>query len=171
MHRGHWNEASGSAVDEAPGACELLFGPVMDSPASPGSGRGRKGSGEAADCRLVALDIAAFSTWARVGLMPHAKHGGSGVCSFAAAGSKLEGTGLEKLQIVQTHVAVLVAGGSTGGVLNGLSARCGGDVVRPREGMEAPAGDRDCSDMRFVGFGIRVIFADDFRKPAWGNTS
>ncbi len=42
-----------------------------------------------------------------VGLMPHAWHGGSGVYSFAALGMKDAGTGFEKLQMVQTQVAVL----------------------------------------------------------------
>jgi hypothetical protein len=64
---------------------------------------------------LLAFDIAAFRTWANVGLMPQAKHGGRGVCALAAVGSKLEGTGFEKLQMVQTQVAVLTAGGSAGG--------------------------------------------------------
>jgi hypothetical protein len=38
--------------------------------------------------------------------MPHARHGGNGVRAFAVAGSKLDGTGLEKEQIGQTHVAL-----------------------------------------------------------------
>lgn len=71
---------------------------------------------------FVALEMAALRTWARVGLIPHAKQGGSGVCAFAVAGSKLEGTGFEKLQMVQTHVAELT-GASTGGVRPGLSVR------------------------------------------------
>lgn len=43
--------------------------------------------------------------------MPHAKQGGKGVWALAVVGSKFEGTGLEKLHIVQTQVAVLTAGG------------------------------------------------------------
>lgn len=38
--------------------------------------------------------------------MPHARHGGSGVRAFAVAGSKFDGTGLEKEHIGQTHVAL-----------------------------------------------------------------
>ena len=37
--------------------------------------------------------------------MPHAKQGGRGVYMFAAVMSKLDGTGLEKEQMVQIHVA------------------------------------------------------------------
>lgn len=55
--------------------------------------------------RLLELVIDAFSTWDKDGLIPQARQGGRGVCAFAAAGSKFEGTGFEKLQIVQTHVA------------------------------------------------------------------
>ena len=64
---------------------------------------------------LLAFDMAAFRTWASVGLIPQARHGGRGVCALAAAGSKFEGTGFEKLQMVQTQVAVLTAGGSVDG--------------------------------------------------------
>lgn len=39
--------------------------------------------------------------------MPHARQGGNGVCALAAAGSKLVGTGFEKLQILHTQVAVV----------------------------------------------------------------
>jgi hypothetical protein len=68
--------------------------------------------------------MAAFSTSVKAGLIPHAKHGGRGVWAFAVAGSKLDGTGLEKLQIEQTQVAVLVGACSAGSALNGLSDRC-----------------------------------------------
>jgi hypothetical protein len=50
--------------------------------------------------------MAAFTTWAKGGLIPHAKHGGRGVRALAAAGSKLEGTGFENEHIGQTHVAL-----------------------------------------------------------------
>lgn len=73
-----------------------------------------------AGCRLLVLAIAAFSTCGKVGLMPQARHGGRGVCAFAAAGSKFEGTGLEKLQIVQIHVAE-EAGLGSGGFLGEFS--------------------------------------------------
>lgn len=62
----------------------------------------------------LALLIAALSTSDSAGLMPHAKQGGRGVWAFAAAGSKLEGTGFEKLQMLQTQVAA-AGGGPVGG--------------------------------------------------------
>lgn len=34
-----------------------------------------------------------------------------------------------------------------------------------REGVPATAGDRGCNELRFVGFGIKVILAEDLRKP------
>lgn len=114
VHRGHWNEASGSGLPGAPPDAPTCDG--EDSEA----GLGRTGSGVCSaglpGRRLAALDMAAFRTCVRVGLMPHARHGASGVCAFAVAGSKLEGTGFEKLQIVQTHVAVAAGGGSTGDI-------------------------------------------------------
>lgn len=77
-----------------------------------------KGDDGATDAgvRLVALDIAAFSTCASVGLMPQAKHGGNGVWTLAVVGSKLDGTRFEKLQMVQTQVAEAAAGDSEGGL-------------------------------------------------------
>ena len=91
------------------------------------TGLGRTGSGVCSagllGCLLVALDIAAFRTCVRVGLIPHARHGGRGVWALAVVGSKLEGTGFEKVQMVQTHVAVLVGGGPADGPRSGLSAR------------------------------------------------
>jgi hypothetical protein len=59
--------------------------------------------------------MAAFSTWEKGGLMPHAKHGGKGVFVFAVAGSKFEGTGFENEQIGQIHVALLTGEGSDDG--------------------------------------------------------
>jgi len=47
--------------------------------------------------------------------MPQARQGGSGVWAFAVEGSKLDGTGFEKLQMVQTHVAVLGGGVDSAG--------------------------------------------------------
>lgn len=78
----------------------------------------------------------AFSTCGKAGLTPQVTQAGRGVFEFAVAGSKLGGTGLEKEQIVQTHVAVLGLG-----VLDpdpvlekGLAPRCIGDAVELREG-------------------------------------
>lgn len=64
-----------------------------------------------AGVRLVALVMEAFSTCASVGLMPQARHGGNGVWMFAVVGSKLDGTGFEKVQMVQTQVAALAGSG------------------------------------------------------------
>lgn len=60
------------------------------------------GKGES---RLVAALIAALRTVVNGGLMPHARHGGKWVAAVAVAGSKFEGTGLEKEQIGQIQVA------------------------------------------------------------------
>lgn len=126
------------------------------------TGRGVRRAGPG--CLLVAFEIAAFRICARVGLIPHAKQGGSGVWALAVEGSKFDGTGLEKLQMVQTQVAVLAGGGSTGGILMGLSVRVAGEGV-PLPG--ATPGDRVCREERLVALGISVILADDLRNPAW----
>lgn len=59
--------------------------------------------------------MAAFSICCRVGLIPQARHGGRGVCAFAVVASKLAGTGLEKLHILQTQVAAVTFCDSVGG--------------------------------------------------------
>lgn len=83
---------------------------------------------------------------------------------MAVVGSKLEGTGFEKLQMVQTHVAEVVGGGSDGGP-DGPSEREGEPVLaRPGAGEKADA--LVWREARFKGFGTRVIFAEDLRKPA-----
>lgn len=46
------------------------------------------------------------------GFIPQAKHGANGLCALAVAGSKFEGTGFEKEQIGQIHVAELAGVGS-----------------------------------------------------------
>ncbi len=80
--------------------------------------------------------MAAFSTCGKEGLTPQVTHAGRSVLEFAVAGSKLAGTGLEKEQIVETHVAALGLG-----VLDpdpvfekGLAPRCTGEAVELREG-------------------------------------
>lgn len=75
-----------------------------------GGAKGESGTGGL----LEALAMAALRTWARAGFMPQVRQGGSGVCALARVGSKLEGTGLGKLQMVQTHVAALGLGGGAG---------------------------------------------------------
>jgi hypothetical protein len=83
---------------------------------------------------------------------------------LAKWGSKFEGTGFEKAQIGQIHVALLAGEVSGEGIWNGLSDRDSGEAVALREGwLDAP---RFWRDVRFEGFGKRVILAEDFRKPA-----
>lgn len=79
------------------------------------------------------------------------------MCSLAVVGSKLDGTGLEKLQMVQTHVAELGGGVSTGGVRKGLSTRCAGEAFPLRAGW---------NDARLLALGTKVILGEDLRKPA-----
>ena len=117
VQRGHWKNAS-------PLFCEATFPELwLEVPHTSDCGRGlllcarkgigvRKGTEDDCGARLVALDIAALRTRANGGLIPHAKHGASGVCSAAVCGSKFDGTGFEKLHMGHIHVAVLVDGGS-----------------------------------------------------------
>lgn len=135
------------------------------SPLLPASSLGRSGSGATTGCLLVALLMAALSTCVNAGLMPHAKQGGRGVCAFAVAGSKFEGTGFEKLHIVQTQVAE-VFGGSAGAGRKGLSDRGTGEAVLFLGEPVAPAGDLDWTEERFEGLGIKVTLGEDLRKPA-----
>ena len=92
----------------------------------------------------------------------------------AVAVSKLDGTGLENEQIVQTHVALLGLG-----VLrpdpapgNGLLTPCIGDALGLREGelaiCELEENDRLRLGMSdgLAALGYRVTLADDLRKPA-----
>lgn len=89
--------------------------------------------------------------------------------SLADTGSKFEGTGFEKEQIGQIQVPVLIGATSAVGRRNGLSVRDAGDAVALLEGepLLTPAKLRFCTDDRLDGFGTNVIFAEDFRKPAW----
>lgn len=115
---------------------------------------------------MPALDIAALSTRANGGLIPHAKHGGKGVFALDVTGSKFEGTGFEKEQIGQIHVALLAGVGSEAGRWNGLSVRDNGDDVALLDGECRLVRARFETEDRFEGFGTRVILADDFKKPA-----
>ena len=98
--------------------------------------------------------------------MPQARHGGSGVCIVAVEGSKFVGTGFENVHMGQTQVALLDAVGSAGGRRKGLSVRVVGDDVALREG-ELRAAVLFWTDILLEGFGTRVIFGDDLRKPAY----
>ena len=115
---------------------------------------------------MAALDIADLRTRAKGGLTPHAKHGANGVYSLAVWGSKFDGTGLDKEHIGHIHVAVLAGGGSGAGKWNGLSVRDNGDAVALLEGVARLDIARFWIEDRFEGFGTRVIFAEDFKKPA-----
>lgn len=56
--------------------------------------------------RDVAALIAALRTVVNGGLIPQARHGGRFAAAVAVAGSKFEGTGLEKEHIGHIHVAL-----------------------------------------------------------------
>ena len=86
-------------------------------------------------------------------------------------GSKFEGTGFEKEHIGQIHVAELAGVGSGVGRWNPPSALDKGEAVVLLEGLLKPDTMRFWTDDRLEGFGTRVIFAEDFRKPAYCNVS
>ena len=109
--------------------------------------------------------IAALTIVTKGGLIPHAWHGGSGVCSFAVAGSKLGGTWFDMPHIEQTQVALTSLAGAGDGV----------DVGKedPTEPISASLGDAYrgtgllMAEAPFLAaLGKRVIFGDDLRKPA-----
>ena len=127
----------------------------------------RRGTEVDGGARFVALDIEALRTRAKGGLIPHAKQGANGVCSFDVCGSKFEGTGFENEQIGHIQVPVLAGAGSDVGRWNGLSLRVNGDAVALLDGAVRLDIARFCTDDRLEGFGTRVIFADDFKKPAF----
>jgi hypothetical protein len=115
--------------------------------------------------------MADLRTRAKGGLTPHARHGANGVCSLAVCGSKFDGTGFDNEQMGHIHVAVLLGGGSGFGRWNELSVRDDGDAVALLEGVATLDIARFWIDDRFEGFGTRVIFAEDFRKPAYAYIS
>jgi hypothetical protein len=117
-------------------------------------------SSTALDWRLATFAIAAFNTCVNAGFIPQARHGGNGVCAVAVVGSKLDGTGLGKLHIVQTHVAVLACEWLEGGDRNE------GSEAGDGEEDAAAAAALDWNDARLAGFGISVTLADDLRNPA-----
>lgn len=108
----------------------------------------------------------AFKTCVRAGLIPQAKQGGRGVSSLAVAGSKLDGTGFGKLQIVQTQVADVEGAGVA------VADRCAGAVdgageaVPLPDGVDAPKVACDAREDRFATLGIKVTFGEDLKKPA-----
>ena len=169
VHRGHRKEAGASCLEPGPSrnwtaSPGLVVGDAESEALGRATRDGRWGAPGAGEGRLLALLIAAFRTCDKVGLMPHARHGGRGVCAFAAAGSKLTGTGFEKLQMVQTQCAVVTDGGSGRGRFV-LSLRTG-EAASVLEGDTACDIARLWREDRFSGFGTRVILAEDFKNPA-----
>jgi hypothetical protein len=73
----------------------------------------------------------------------------------------LEGTGFEKLQIVQTHVA----GVAEAVLVPALSDTRGGDGA-PKDALDRLAGPRVGRFERFMGLGMSVTLAEDLRNPA-----
>jgi len=67
--------------------------------------------------------------------------------------------------MLHIHVPVLLGAGSEVGRWKGLSTRAG-DAVALLEGPLRLVTPRVCIDDRLVGFGTRVILAEDFKKPA-----
>lgn len=111
--------------------------------------------------------MAAFRTCVSVGLIPHARHGGRGVWAFAMVGSKFEGTGFGKLQMVQTQVALLARVGAADEERIVTSTEDEGGV--PALPLEPSTVDLalDWREPRFVGLGKSVTFGEDFRNPAY----
>jgi hypothetical protein len=102
----------------------------------------------------VAAAIVAFKIVANGGLIPHARQGGIG---GDAEASKLDGTGLENEHIGHTQVAFIDLGGFGDAPLEANACP-----------LEADGRVLCCwMRLRFCGLGKNVIFADDFRKPAW----
>lgn len=101
---------------------------------------------------------------ARGGFIPQAWQGERGVCWFAKAGSKLEGTLLDKPQIGHIHVALVFLAGN-------------GEATGGRE-VDDPERTSPSMGEAYLGCGLltwgpvrcilgkRVIFAEDFKKPA-----
>jgi len=109
------------------------------------------------------LAIAALTTFTYGGLMPHARHGGIGVFSLDIDGSKCKGIGLEKEQIGQIQVAL---GGIRGAVE--LLALKLPEPAPPADGCPRSTLVVFCAREKcLIAFGYRVIFGDDFMKPAW----
>lgn len=86
----------------------------------------------------MTFDIAALSTCVRVGGIPQDRQGARGVCALAVTGSKFEGTGFEKVQMVQIHVPLLLGGGWGEGRWKGLSVRESGEDGSLLEAPFAP---------------------------------
>jgi hypothetical protein len=118
--------------------------------------------------RFEVAAIAAFSTTGNSGLMPHVRHGG--IRNASLAGSKLDGTGLLKVQIghIQLPVYVGTAAAGTEEDLNGLDVL---DTGREELCSLCTAEEEEGCRLKeprplFKDLGCNVIFADDRRNPA-----
>ena len=123
--------------------------------ADPSAGEGLCTFGVVPEPRLAIPVIAALTTCTSGGLIPQARHGGSGVCAFAVVGSKFSGTGFEKEQIGQIQVAFLAFGGAGDGVYDRDELPWMGDedeIGLPDGAEDGPGGRKD-SDCRLFGFG------------------
>ena len=97
---------------------------------------------------------AAFTTCTSGGFIPHARHGGNGVCAFAIAGSKFSGTGFENEHIGQIQVAFLALdeAGEAAYERDGLPWM-GEEDVGLSDGAEDTPGGRKDNACRVFGFG------------------
>ncbi len=167
MQRGHWNPSDFAISVLAPCNVEFDSKPPRSSD---GCGNGDWSVELEATCLLVTLEMEALSICVKAGLIPHARHGGKGVCALAVVGSKLDGRGFGKLHMVQIHVAELGCGVPVEGDRNWESDVGKGDPVLSREPDEVAAAALDWRDPFLAGLGISVTFAEDLRNPAYGRS-
>ena len=107
-------------------------------------------------------------------MIPQLRQGGIDIFGVAVAVSKLDGTGLENEQIVQTHVALLGLGvlRPDPALGKGLLPPCIGDALALREGEPAICELEKVDGLRvgmrdgLAALGYRVTLAEDLRKPA-----
>jgi hypothetical protein len=123
------------------------------------------GTGEDGGGRFAAPEMNAFRRRILEGLTPHDKHGA--ICrSSGNSGSKFDGTGFENEHIGHIQFALRLGEGSAEGRWKGLSVRESGVAVALLDGALRPDIFRFWAEDRLGGFGTRVIFAEDFKKPA-----
>lgn len=110
--------------------------------------------------------MAALSTVVNGGLIPHARQGGRCVAAVAVAGSKLDGTGLEKEQIGQIQVAL--TGFGEGDLVD--CDRVDNDFTECRwdggtAGLALALRD-PLALLFFCGLGYMVTLGEDLKNPA-----
>lgn len=118
--------------------------------------------------RFVADAMAAFKITVSGGLIPQAKHGGSGVDVVAVEESKFEGTRFENVHIGQTQVALdlppsVWRGDGLTAPENKADEGFGGGADSD---LVATSGVRFCPGNLLERFGYTMILGDDLRKPA-----